>query len=209
VAVTARDDGRDRTTTGIQPPTSRPVTTPSPSTMASTVPSAVPSGTGSGGDGDTSSLTLRGDGLGPVDFGAPMDQTIAAVATHLGEVARPLPRAGTPCPGDQWVEAGWDTFATVVWQGLSLVFAGPDASSLHFVGWFALDFDGPVNLATVEGPRVGDPVAVWRAAYGSRVVEFPEVPGMFRVALPEGEIVVNHSEVGGDASAGTLCVPDP
>lgn len=67
-------------------------------------------------------------------------------------MARPLPKAGTPCPGDQWVEAGWDTFATVVWQGLSLVFAGPDASSLRFVGWFALDVDRPVDLATAEAP---------------------------------------------------------
>lgn len=136
------------------------------------------------------SLPLRGNGIGPFDFGAPRDQVVAAVTAELGAPSHSGPEPGASgCPAfDESVD----------WPGLELTFGGPRPDALVLTQWATDDMGGPAKrLRMAGGPAVGDLLSAWQAAYGSR---YEASPGS---AQGSGEFFVVHLP-GGDVTASAL-----
>jgi hypothetical protein len=165
-------------------------------------------------------LVLRADGIGTVDFGA--TTTDAASEVRLALQDTPLTDGPTEIV-DQCVAPGvdpsWRSSLVLSWPSVSLAFAGPDADSLHLTGWRATGTaqDGD-RLGLAGGPFVGDDLATWQAAYGSRLellptsgTEDPPVIVNFAVHLPDGDIRVPTRQQDGAAIqtviAGASCDP--
>jgi hypothetical protein len=149
-------------------------------------------------------VVLRGDGLGAVRFGAPVDEVIAGLTL----------RWAPPTSDTGWVDAGSSPFGicpgkevrAVGWRGFSVLFSdGPTphgpAGRPHFFTW-EYRVDDPERpapdpggsrprLRTANGISVGATVAQLRRAYGNRLQLVAELPGRpgFQVQLPEGNIL--------------------
>ncbi|MGD9998097.1 MAG: hypothetical protein AB7L17_13025 [Ilumatobacteraceae bacterium] len=110
-------------------------------------------------DGD---LKLLADGLGPLKFGAPTDDVVAAITAIVGEPVSDAP-ATYPIPIDGGLfqsedeELGFvQPFGrTVCWlNGLCIENAGTEAGSYTFAGWYYAA-TGPDLLAAPSGLDVG------------------------------------------------------
>ena len=148
-------------------------------------------------------VVLRGDGLGAVRFGAPVDEVIAGLTL----------RWAPPTSDTGWIDAGSSPFGAcpgmemraVGWRGLSVLFSdGPTphgpAGRRHFFTW-EYRVDDPEHpapdrggsrpsLRTEKGVSVGATVAQLQRAYGRRLELFGPDPGGagFAVALAEGKL---------------------
>ena len=155
-------------------------------------------------------IVLRGDGLGPLRFGAPADEVIAGLTL----------RWAPPTSDTGWIEAGSSPFGVcpgkevraVGWRGFSVLFSdGPTphgpASRRHFFTWeYRMEDAGDGRgsrppLHTERGVSVGATVAQLRLAYGTRLQLFDEPRGGpgFRVQLPDGPLfgsVTNREPAG-------------
>jgi hypothetical protein len=155
-----------------------------------------------------SGLVLRGDGLGVVDFGAPPDAAVAAVAAELGDPASDtgwepsFSEYGT-CPGDQ--------IRGVEWGGLILLFTDGDTaegSGEHFFTWRVIGAPPPV--ATAKGLGFGATPADAHDLYGGQVEAVPAqdpFPAFLRVAAEGGPITayLDDTDTITNLEAGTPC----
>lgn len=102
-------------------------------------------------------LSLAGDGLGIVPFGAATDVVLLALENRFG----PPTSAGR----DMYRVAQWDEL------GLTLLFSDAHIDRSdgieHFVGWIAVESDRP--LVTSEGVAVGAPAEALLTAHGGDV----------------------------------------
>ena len=134
---------------------------------------------------------LRPDGIGPVDFGAPADQAVAALRSLLGPPdGREEGQPGDECvEGSSWRECALSiSGATVVsWSRLGLEIAlGDDLGS-----WHAIRPGGGETLATVEGLEPGMTVADLRRIYPEAMTPCCGEGGRvdsFVVPLPAGSM---------------------
>jgi hypothetical protein len=225
-ALVARQDAdRDHTDIG-RPPTTEPApttepttptteapatTTPPPATSPSTTAAPVVPATPT--SAVIEGLDLRADGIGPFDFGASPDEVLPALIAELGvpvhddvltDLLQPCTRAaGRAGPA---IDPAWRTVRSVLWNGLSIDFIGPDPSSLRLVGWYTLiGPDQPRHPRMADGgPTIGDPLSAWQAFYGAQL----EMNlGTAIVHLPEGDVIANFGDTSTDASAGAMCDP--
>lgn len=110
----------------------------------------------------TGSITLRGDGLGVVDFGQDADQVAVALEALIGSP-----------PGDTGVRAEWVEF--LGWDDLGL-FVGFDTPAAQgytgasrFVGWEYWGGHSGTGFVTAEGAGIGTVYPDLRAMYGDRL----------------------------------------
>ncbi len=132
-------------------------TSPSSTTSSETGPATSPPSQPA-----TGSVTLRGDGLGVVDFGQDADAVIPVLEALIG--------SSPTATGSQadWVEfVGWDDL------GLFVGFDTPAAESYsgasRFVGWEYFGSDGGTTFATAEGAGIGTTLPELQALYGDRL----------------------------------------
>jgi hypothetical protein len=135
-------------------------------------------------------LTLRPDGLGAFDFGAPMAEVMAEVVATLGEPRR-QPRA-------EGVTGCAPYMADAVWtSGLSLTFEGTSWETLGLTSWFVSDSLPEFTthrFRTAEGAVLGADLATWRAVYGTALTVSPEgddpaVEHNVTIDLPGGQML--------------------
>ena len=129
---------------------------------SSTTSSETGAGTSPTGKPATGSVTLRGDGLGVVNFGQDADAVIPVLETLIG--------SPPTAPGSQadWVEfVGWDDL------GLFVGFDTPAAESYsgasRFVAWEYYGSDRGTTFVTAEGAGVGTALSELQALYGDRL----------------------------------------
>lgn len=106
------------------------------------------------------SIELRGQGLGPSDFGAPATEVLRALSAALG-----------PATDDDLLEAcpSGQIDRVVRFAELSVLVAGT-GSGARFVGWDLAEPSGFLpRLATAEGISVGSTLDEAAAAFGSRL----------------------------------------
>lgn len=151
-------------------------------------------------------VVLRGDGLGAVRFGAPVDEVIVALTLRWGPPdsdtgwwdpkARGMQFAFGACPGNEQRGVEWRDFWVLFSDGPTPW--GP-AANRHFFSWYydAEDYDAPrpdpggnrPPLQTEVGISLGAAVADLQRAYGERLELFdaPEAGGpFFGVQTPNG-----------------------
>ncbi len=135
---------------------------------------------------------LRSNGLGPVDFGAPAEETIAEFTEVLGAPDRvePIGPGGECVEGADWLECLRelrivDSGRLAVWDGYGLEVALVDTTrdvwpqeqtALHFGDWHATVAPGDTRLVTDGGLYPGMTVGELRAAVPS--VEFTYNEGL-------------------------------
>jgi hypothetical protein len=189
VAVVGAAD-RDDTVVGDQPTTTTTPTTDS--TTAEPEPFEPPAVEDPPAVGVplAENLTLRPDGLGAFDFGAPMAEVMADVVATLGE-PRHQPRA-------EGVTGCAPYMADAVWtSGLSLTFEGTSWETLGLTSWFVSE---PLpeftthRFRTAEGAVLGADLATWRAVYGTALTVSPEgddpaVEHNVTIDLPGGQML--------------------
>ncbi len=153
-------------------------------------------------------LELRADGLGPVDFGAPMDAAVKALTALLGPAARDEVHETAPQPDVEMFEVvgyparHYARFMSWERPNLQVMFSDADGfrddGEPHLNGWI---YHGPgeygPELITAAGIGVGATVAELEEAYGDDVTlqaEQDELTGQWhwqvRTSLPspwEGE----------------------
>lgn len=110
----------------------------------------------------TGSITLRGDGLGVVDFGQDGDEVTVVLETVIGS---PPTHTGAQA---EWVEyVGWDDL------GLFVGFDTPAAQGYtgvsRFVGWEYWGPHGGTGFVTAEGAGIGTTYPELQALYGDRL----------------------------------------
>jgi hypothetical protein len=117
-------------------------------------------------------IVLESDGLGIVDLGATVDETIEIIASRLGGAdsdsgwVNATGSFGT-CPGN--------IVRVVRWASLRLFFSdgptefGEDARHFFFYSQSPVETDTVIDLKTEEGIGIGSTVAELRAAYGPSV----------------------------------------
>jgi peptidoglycan hydrolase-like protein with peptidoglycan-binding domain len=139
----------------------------------------------------SSTISLRPDGLGPVDFGTPMDAGLAALVDVLGapdsdsvstepECTRAIEQARTV----SWDSAGLHVTFTD-WPGR---FDAPPAP-LHLASWTLWSIRAPaVTLTTADGIGIGSTAGQVRSLPNSS----PMIPDVtqwgFQVAEPTGSV---------------------
>ena len=96
------------------------------------------------------SLVLGAHGIGPVRFGTPKPQAVAALSRILGQ---PTSRAVNPGCGARYTEADWGDLEAEFRRG-------------SFSGYRYLDRGQLPTLATAKGITIGSSLAELRAAYG-------------------------------------------
>jgi hypothetical protein len=197
-------DNPTTTTTEPDPSTTDPTTTTTPTTT--TPPPAEQSGADPAGPAlpIAEGLDLRPDGLGPFNYGTPMAEVHAAVTAELGAPIDPgeVLQMYSPCLGPNADPAAL-VVQEVRWDGLTISFSGPDATSLRFVGWNAVHMSTTARvLRMADGPTMDAPVAtVWKDVYGDAidVTQEPDTDGdgtvILHVSLPLPEGLVYGAEV--------------
>jgi hypothetical protein len=109
----------------------------------------------------TGSVTLRGDGLGVVQFGQDADEVISVLEVLIGSR-----------PGDAGSQAGWVEYVGWGDLGLFVGFDTPAAEgftgSSRFVGWEYFGSDG-TTFVTAEGAGIGTVYPELQALYGDRL----------------------------------------
>ncbi len=107
-------------------------------------------------------LTLRADGLGPFNFGDPLDEVAEGLTALLGPSLIDLSK---PPDGDTcWAEVG-----CLAWDGLYVEFNGAESSEEfdvdHFGGWSTWSGED-LRLATANGIGPGATAGAMAAAFG-------------------------------------------
>lgn len=191
-AAAAIRAGRGEEPTTTAPPsttttTAATTTTPAPTTTTTTTATTTTTTRPPTTTTPESRLTLRPDGIGPLDFGVAAEAAVVVVRTLLG-----------PPDGDTgWVDQAsnyGNCIGTQVrfvrWGSLELFLSdGPSdwagAGVRHLASWANSPAVGEplLDLRTVEGVGVGTPVGDLRAAYGGTVEvgEDPLFGAFFRV----------------------------
>lgn len=142
--------GEDRA--GLGTPTS-PSPTPSSETGSSTSPTSQPA---------TGTVTLRGDGLGVVDFGQNTDEVVVALEELIGS----SPTATGS--GAEWVEfVGWADLGLFV--GFDTPAALDYSGASRFIGWEYFGSNGGTTLMTAEGASIGTALPELQTLYGDRL----------------------------------------
>lgn len=158
--------------------TTPPTTAPAPSTIPTTtsVPSTTrPPETTDTTDSPTTTLAplvLKGDGLGPVEFGAPPEEAIADVTARLGPASSDSGWVNSrgvfgTCPGN--------ITRVVRWESLRLFFSdgptdfGEDEYHLFYYSQSSVEADVVIDLRTAAGIGIGSTVEDLTEAYGTRL----------------------------------------
>lgn len=123
-------------------------------------------------------MTLAGDGVATVRFGASTSAAIAGLDQALGNSSKgPISEAGN-C----------DIDAAEQWSSLTVFFAAG-----RFVGYSTLAANGePLtqgNMETAMGLRIGDPLAQAQQLYGSAFKTSLAQGGSWSVTTPDGKII--------------------
>jgi hypothetical protein len=168
-------------------------------------------------------IVLRGDGLGALPFGAPVDEVIAGLTLRWAPPTSDtgwIQAASSPygvCPGTEMRAVGWRGFSVLFSDGPTP--HGP-AGQRHFFSW-EYEVDDPTRyvgghprtpgpapdeggsrppLHTESAISVGATVAQLRQAYGSRL-ELSDESGdaggpSFGVDLPDGSLSGSVTNLG-------------
>jgi len=137
------------------------------------------SSTGTGGDGPTSELDLRADGIGPYLVGQPADEVIAGISAEIGGADGDSSDSDTPLLVP---DCGSPGTRVVSWGNLVLFFVDRSEASV-FATWSygfdpitgnAQDIRG-LGLTTDVGIGLGSTRGDLTDAYGSTVVFSPDV----------------------------------
>lgn len=144
----ATENGAGVGTTPTSPPSSA-----SPDSTASTSATSRPA---------TGTVTLRGDGLGVVDFGQNADDVIPVLEALIGS-----------SPTDTGSQAGWVEYIGWGDLGLFVGFDTPTAENYsgasRFVGWEYFGADGGITFTTVDGAGIGTTLSELRTLSGDRL----------------------------------------
>jgi hypothetical protein len=152
-------------------------------------------------------VTLRGDGLGLVDFGTPADEALELLTAVIGTA----PRA--PGETSAWVEyTGWAELGLYV--GTSTDQWSEYDGVSRFIGWSLYDRTGShLTLMSPAGMTIGTTVTQLHALFGDRLVveSWDErVPGphlsWFFWVGPSGQLTEPSGELDGDPTDGTARV---
>lgn len=170
-------DGADLATMGAteshtsDPPTSFTASTTTTTTMTTTTTTTVPPPTTPATPASTG-LTLRGNGLGVVELGTGVDETLAAVTEVLG---RPTGDSGWVGARTRFGTCPGTVVRVVSWDSLRLFFGdGPTEfadQGRHFYYWIqtVAEVERILALTTPEGIGLGSTGGDLRDAYGSRL----------------------------------------
>ena len=110
----------------------------------------------------TGTVTLRGNGLGVVDYGQDADEVISALEALIGSSP-----SATGSQAD-WVEyIGWGELGLFV--GFDTPTAENYSGSSRFVGWEYYGSDGGTTFATAEGASIGTALFDLQELYGDRL----------------------------------------
>jgi hypothetical protein len=181
------------TTTTVTTSTTVPVPPPTPGRVAESIP-------------------LRATSIGSFTFGSADAATVrAAITAELGPPLAEVPPFEPPVPpcvpGPMDLDPSWRVASEVVWPGLVAWFAGPDAATLHLVGYRASNRastsseDANPTVRMADGPALTDPLETWLAFYGSAMVDRdpggPTTSGMFDIHLGDGQVLaMEHTPTG-------------
>lgn len=121
-------------------------------------------------------IQLRGDGLGVVDFGDPVEQVMAVLVTALGSPSSdwtitPIPQDVVPAGAECLNQSGGYPchfyFRAVDWADFQVRFSDVDGQSEpHFAGWSQT---GGTVMQTPEGIGIGSSIDDLRRAYGTNL----------------------------------------
>jgi len=115
-------------------------------------------------------LVLRGDGLGPVRFGALVEEALPQLIDILGPPEQDSTERG-------WMPGGLGGKNTTVralgWDGLWVAFTDwpyfRDDGAMHLASWHIVESDAGPSLKTAEGIRVGSTLGKLRTAFGENL----------------------------------------
>ena len=122
---------------------------------------------------ETSRLTLKAGGIGPIETGTPANEALGRLVASLG-IPEEVGVAGTDhglCEGDDGRYARWAQLTVIV---LGTVADGT------FVGYRYQEPTVPtslINLATPSGIRLGDDIAALNETYASFTITYETVAG--------------------------------
>lgn len=172
-------------------------TTTSSTTTTTTVPyPAADSWQASGSDIPTTELPLKAAGIGPLDFGQPLDDVAGQLIASLG-VAEAAGNSDVCEPEEvYWLQ----------WGRLRAVFDGwePDSS---FVSYRYADSDagtGDVILRTLSGLELGQTVSQLQSTYTSYTVSFEVIDGQDHFRLVDGGELLLWGPVSSTDADGTI-----
>ncbi len=188
-AASASGTALSVTTTSTNPPTTTATTTTADA-AATTIVATTTTTLG------PNAVTLRGDGLGVVSFGEPVDDVLAGLEETLGPPSDLLDSPeDIDTSDDTFFYGGPDmTEVLAIWRPVGLFVAFSrypfyrDDGVLHFSGWANTPSDsGAAPLQTEAGVGVGSTYDEAKRAYGDRLVMNDDVCGPIAYLVPEGE----------------------
>jgi len=194
----------ETTTTAAQTTTTSPgettttaaATTTSSTSTTTTVPYPPPSDWAAVGDPvPVNQLTLRAEGIGPLDFGGSITNTAGSLVASLGEaVASGIDGL---CPDD---EAYW-----LQWGDLLAIFSGYDADATFVSYRYAdLDPDGDLGLATLSGLELWDTDTDPTSIYAAYTITFEVIDGKDHFRLIDGGDLLLWGPVSSTDSSGIV-----
>jgi hypothetical protein len=152
-----------------------------------------------------SDLALKAAGIGPIDFGAPINDAAGALVASLGK-AQEAGVDSASCPSTEWY---W-----LDWGDLRGFFDGY-AQDAKFMA-FQYEGDGQglpdPKLKTLSGIQLGDTVEQLQQTYDSYTVSFEVIDGKDHFRLSDGGALLLWGPVTSTAPQGTIegiYSPDP
>lgn len=203
------DDDGTTVTTSASPTTTEAATQTDPTTTSSpdtTTTTAAPTTTvvaypppesweSVGEPIDTTDLTLKAAGIGPLEFGLTIEEAAGRLTASLGEAET----AGVEglCPPDESY--------FLQWGELVAIFDGFDPDSL-FVSYRYEDVgsDTELGLATLSGLQLGDTVAELKQIYSTFTITFEVIEGQDHFRLLDGGELLLWGPVTSDEDSGLI-----
>jgi hypothetical protein len=175
--------------TTLPPPNETPVTaaptttTPPPTTVPTTT---IPASSEIGVFGDPvpiSRLTLKADGIGPIEVGTPASEAIGRLVASLG-----TPEA-IGIAGQEYGLCADEDGRVIRWAELNVIVSGTLVEGL-FVGYRYEEQSvptGTIDLATPSGIRLGDDIATLNEVYARYSISYETVGGESTFRLSQNE----------------------